>query len=123
MAGVEYHLTLPTPEEATEGTQAITEASALAAGVDLSDRAKINQLNQLWRTDRVDTHVHRILVCGIWMVAAAAFLMFAAIVANKLLPMERRFLGEKELREIYEFLFTGGMGGVVTEAARKMIKK
>ncbi|SRR6266576_6122236 len=112
----------PTPDEAAEGVQALGEASAIAAGVDLSDRKQINEFNQLLRTDRADNHLHRIVVCGMYLAAATAAILFMVIVLNKMLPIGKRWLGADELKEIYEFLFTGGFGAAVGFAGKRFMK-
>jgi hypothetical protein len=104
----------PTPDEASEGKQALEEAAALAVGTDLSDQQQLKR-NALFRADRTDTNLHRVAVCGIWVVAIGAFVMFVVLVAHLVLPLRHRFLDADEVKRLTEFLFTGVLGGLIAK--------
>lgn len=69
----ELRLPEPTALEAGEGSQALSEAAAIASGADLSSRRALNEVQALFRRDRADTHVHRVTVCGLWVIGTGAF--------------------------------------------------
>jgi len=119
----QLNLPQPTPTEAAEGTQALGEASAMAAGVDLSDREALNKFNQLMRSDKADGHMHHLVVCGMYFVGVLAAILLGAIVLNEVMPMNKRWLGESELKEIYQFLFNSGFGGVLGFAGKRFLKE
>jgi hypothetical protein len=116
------NLPQPTPIEAGEGTQALGEASAIAAGIDLSDREALNKFNQLLRSDKADGHMHKLVVCGMYFMGSMAAILLGAIVLNDVMPLDRRWLGDTELKEIYQFLFTGGFGGALGFASKRFLK-
>lgn len=72
----------PTLAEAFEGPNALKEAAALAADVDLFDRQKINEFNSLSRVDRKEDHIHRLIVCGLYVVAGCCLIMFLVLVSQ-----------------------------------------
>jgi hypothetical protein len=49
-------------------------------------------------------------------------IMLGAIVLNKVIPLDRRWLGDAELKDIYQFLFTGGFGGALGFAGKRFLK-
>lgn len=116
------NLPQPTPTEAAEGSKALGEASAIAAGIDLSDREALNKFNQLLRLDKADNHMHTLVVCGMYFVGLAAAAMLTVIVLNKIIPVDKRWLGDSELKDIYQFLFTGGFGGALGFAGKRFLK-
>lgn len=116
------NLPQPTPDEASEGKQALEEAAALATGTDLSDQEQLRR-NALFRADRTDTNLHRVAVCGIWVVAIGAFIMFAVLVLHLVLPLKHRFLEPDEVKRLTEFLFTGVLGGLIAKGAERLKKE
>jgi hypothetical protein len=118
-----YELTQPTPEEAAEGKQALGEAAALAVGADLSDRRQLNEVNELFRADRANTHLHRVSVCAVWVIAFGAFALFASLILHMILPSRMRFLDSDDIKQITSFLFTGVLGGLITKGGEKFLRK
>jgi hypothetical protein len=118
-----YELTQPTAEEAAEGKQALGEATALAVGADLSDRRQLNEVNELFRADRANTHLHLISVCAVWVIALGAFALFASLILHMILPSRMRFLDADDIKQITSFLFTGVLGGVITKGGEKFLRK
>lgn len=115
------HLPQPTPGELSEGSQAIGEAAAMAAGLDMSDREKLNRVNDLFRTDRRESHFHRVTICGLWFAASMFALMFLVLVLHYILPDSKRFLTVEQVGHLQAFLFSGTLGGVLTGAVQKVI--
>ena len=113
----------PNATELGEGSQALTEAVAFATGTDLSSRQETNEINRLIRGDKAEQHVHRILIVGAWVVAIGVFGCFAVIVWHKTMPESWRFLKETQIKEIYEFLFTGLLGGLLTKGGERLISR
>jgi hypothetical protein len=113
----------PTPDEASDGSKALTEAAAFAAGIDLSNQQQLNNIRRLIRGDKVETHLHNILMCGCWVVAIGVFASFAVLFWRVLAPENLRFLSENNINTIYKFLFTGTLGGVVTKAGERLMSR
>ncbi len=113
-------LPLPVGKEIEEGTDAIAEAAAVAGGLDLSSRADLNKINSLLRRDKMDGHLHRILVVGLYVAGLCIAGMFVSVVWNMSVPPARRFLDAAELSALQSFLFSGTMGSAITAAARKV---
>jgi hypothetical protein len=111
------------PAEAEEGTDAIAEAAALASGTDLSDVQALSRIRRLIRSDTVDSHVHGVLICGLWITAFAVGCMFLVLVWNQSTPTSWRFLTPEQESELYKFLFSGAVGGGVTTIARRLGEK
>ena len=55
----------PRPAELIEGPDAIREAAALAADINLARRRALNSFNELGRSDSREKHLHIVLVAGI----------------------------------------------------------
>lgn len=121
--GEDLRLPNPTPAEASEGQDALTEAAAFASGTDLSNRKQLIDLNRLIRGDRVETHVHRIVVTGAWVVAIGVFASLIMLFYHKLTPESWRFLTKDQVNEIYQFLFTGTLGGLIAKGAEYLNRK
>lgn len=114
------NLPLPQAGEIVEGKDAIAEAAAVAGGVDLSSRAALNKVNALLRRDKMDNHVHVLLVTGLYFVGACIALIFGSLVWNMTVPLDYRFLDETQVAKLQVFLFSGVLGSAVTAAARKV---
>lgn len=105
------NLPQPTPEELSEGTQAIGEAAAMAAGIDLSDREKLNNFNDLLRSDSHETHMHRITVCATYLGFGLSAFMLIILVSCYTIPSRFRPLDKDEILSLQGFLFSGVLGG------------
>jgi hypothetical protein len=114
------NLPKPTASETAEGFQAIGEAAALAANVDLDDRGRINSLNSMLRDDRKDHHLHRLICAGFYVTGIACLMMFLVLVAHYILPSSRRFLDAEQVEKLQSFLFSGTVGGLLTTAAKRV---
>lgn len=113
----------PTSAELGEDKQALGEAAALAVGADLSDRRQLNEVNELFRADRANTHLHLISVCAVWVIALGAFALFVSLILHMILPSRMRFLDADDIRQITTFLFTGLLGGLITKGGEKFLRK
>lgn len=120
MAGIK--LPQPRPNEATEGPQAIGEAAAMAAGADLSSRESLNKFNILLRNDRVDDHVHRIVVCGIYLISICLAGLFVTWIWHVGSPARMHFLDVKELDGLKGFLVSGGIGAGITGIWKRFLR-
>ena len=114
------NLPRPTPAELAEGADAIAEAAAVAGGLDLSSRTDLNKINKLSRRDKMDGHVHFILVAGLYFVGLCAALVFGCLVWNMAVSEPYRFLDAAQVASLQQFLFSGAIGSGVTAAARKV---
>ena len=101
------------PPELPEDARSIGEAMGFASGLDLSSRQQMNRLNELTREDGVQLHVHRVKICGVYVAAAAAMLMFGALVAHYVFP--EHVLTADQAEDLQKFLFSGAIGGLVTK--------
>ena len=113
----------PTAEELVEGQDAIAEAAAVASGLDLSDRTELNKINKLLRRDKMDGHLHRLLVIGLYVFGVSIALMFVSLVCNMAAPQAYRFLDADEITSLQQFLFSGALGSAMTAAAKKVAGK
>lgn len=109
----------PTPVELEEGSEAIAEAAAVAGGLDLSSRSDLNKINRLLRQDQMDGHIHRILVIGLYIVAALVLAMFASLAISMSFPAYAP-LTSAQVAALQSFLFSGALGAGVTAAAKKV---
>jgi hypothetical protein len=112
----------PTAEEATESTDSLKEAAALSADIDLSNREKLNQFNSLGRGDLKEDHIHKVTVCGIYVVGAACLVMFLMLVSEYTLPHAYRLLTDDESNKLQSFLFSGTIGGILAGAGSRLSK-
>ena len=94
----------------------------MAGGVDLSSRQQLNEFNRLIRADRVDTHLHRVSVCSVWVIAVAAFLMFGVLVLHLVLPTRMRFLDADEYVN-HSAPILGFLGGVLIKGTDRFFGK
>ena len=114
---------IPRPDDGSSGDdgKATKEAAAYALGLDLSNKQTDNQLRKLERADRIDWHVHYVLVLIIWSAGVMLFLMALAFVINFIGPDSWRFLDHDRFIELKNFLFTGATGaGLATLARTKL---
>jgi hypothetical protein len=109
------------PPELPEDANSLGEAIGLAAGIDLSNREQLNRLNQLIRDDGVQGHIHKVLVCGVYVVAVCAGLMFVVLVMHYICPSY--FLSAQAADDLQTFLFSGTVGGIVTKGAGSISRK
>lgn len=116
-------LPAPTPEELVEGNRAIGEAAALKAGVDLSDRKRLNEFNALLRSESKERHLHNVTLCGIWVAGCAVAAMFVVLVLHYVLPPGARFLDAADVQQLQTFLFSGVIGGLLTRVAERVLPK
>ena len=112
----------PTAEELNEGSQAIGEAAAMAAGIDLSDQEKLNQRNDLLRVDNYESHVHRLTICSLHVIFWLSAIMLAALVSQYVLPERWRLLSNEDAARLQAFLFSGALGSFVTGVWKREAK-
>jgi hypothetical protein len=114
------HLPTTPPPELAEDEKSLSEAMGLATGVDLSSREAMNRFNELLHKDRVNTHLHRCAVTGIYVISIAAAAMFIVVVAHHLRP--GIWLTPPEVASLQGFLFSGGMGAVLAAFSKAVFK-
>jgi hypothetical protein len=113
----------PTPQELTPNDQARGEESALDNKIDLSSREDLNKFNSLLRDDSLNSHFHIVSVFLIYFMAILVALMLSVIVEHKVCPEKWRYLSSDDMKNLYEFLFTGTFGGVFTAFTSKYVMK
>lgn len=107
------------PPELPEDTKSLGEAVGMDQGVDLSSREAVNKLNRLLRMDGVQTHTHRVIVCGLWVVAIAAAIMFVVIVGHKVGAFW--WMSPEKVADLQSFLFSGVLGATITGFGKRML--
>ena len=118
---IPHQLPVPTDSEIAEGANAIAEAKAVADNSDLDIQQKKNKANQLKRDDERDSHLHNILIIGIFVVTTAACAMFLVVVWHMIAPQNWRFLNSDESARLKDFLFTGAFGGGASNLASRVL--
>lgn len=112
----------PKPEQIIEGKAAISEAAALAADVDLSDRKKLNEINELSRKNDREDHVNRIIIGVLYFAAVLCGCMFLVLVSQYVLPARVRLLTTEEAYRLQSFLLSGAIGSGLSTAASRLSK-
>ena len=110
----------PSPDELIEGPDAIREAAALAADIDLSRRRALNDFNELGRSDNREKHLHVVLVLGIYLVGACCAFMFLVLVAQYSFPARFRPLDDQDTTRLATFLFSGTVGALLSAGASRL---
>lgn len=110
MANAPLNLPKPTATEAGEDAKAIQEAAILAAGTDLEKQKITNDIAALVRSNSVETHTHRIILCGYYAFAAAMFVLLIVLVLHKVMPDARRFLTPEQVKDVQDWLIAGAIG-------------
>lgn len=110
----------PNPGDIIEGAAAIQEAAALADDEDLSRIRIDNDYNNLVRLNSREEHIHRITVCGLYVVSIAALFMFLVLVIQYTFPSNLRPLSLEETGRLTGFLFSGAVGSFVSFGARRL---
>ena len=110
---------LPDPPESekTEGKKGLEEEVAFATGMDASSVRTKQQIDALLAQGRVQTHVHRIVVWGIYTLAIAAWAMFLVVVYHAIVPYP--FLEAEQLASVKQLLFSGAIGAGASGLAKK----
>ena len=116
-------LTQPGPKDVTEDENSLDEAYALKNKIDLSSKEQLAAINRADRADRVDGHLHLITVCSVYLVSILCAIMFLSLVYNKIAPDKYRYLSGDDLSGIYQFLFTGTLGGLITGFGKRFLGK
>lgn len=112
----------PKPSDLLEGTKALGEAAAMAAGADLSSREELNKVNALFRSDRVDDHLHKVAVLGIYFIAFCFAVVLGVLIYHIVTPERLHFLSDDELGDLRTFLFSSGLGVGVSTVGKKVLK-
>ncbi len=110
----------PRPDELIEGPDAIREAAALAADIDLSRRRALNDFNELGRSDNREKHLHVVLVLGIYLVGVCCAFMFVVLVVQYTFPPRLRPLDEQDTTRLATFLFSGTVGALLSAGAGRL---
>jgi hypothetical protein len=79
--------------------------------------------NTIKRAESINRHLHFLSVIVVYVVALACLSMFLVLVYNKAAPLTYRFLTNDDEASIYQFLFTGVLGGVVARFGQNLWQK
>ncbi|MFN3776875.1 hypothetical protein [Sphingomonas parapaucimobilis] len=107
----------PPDSEKIEGKKGLAEEVAFATGMDASSVRTKQQIDALLAQGRVQTHIHRIVVWGIYTLALAAWAMFLVIVYHAIVPYP--FLQPEQLANLKQLLFSGAIGAGASGLAKK----
>ena len=105
------------PPSPPEDKDSLGEALGFATGADLSSVDLAHQIRALTRSDGYQGHVHRVRVCGVYVVGIAAGAMLIALVIHYILPAH--FLSAEQASDLQKFLFSGGIGYASKGALKK----
>jgi hypothetical protein len=109
----------PTPEETVEGVDSLSEEIAISSGRDLKSQKTKNEIDKILRESAVQTHLHRIVVIGLYALAISALLMFLTVVYHLLVPFP--FLPPEKIADIKQLLFSGAVGAGASGLAKKYL--
>ena len=109
----------PTAEETVEGVESLSEEIAISSGRDLKSQKTKNEIDKVLRESAVQTHLHRIVVCGLYVLAISALLMFLTVVYHLLSPYP--FLAPEKVSDIKQLLFSGAVGAGASGLAKKYL--
>ena len=109
----------PTPEETVEGVDSLSEEIAISSGRDLKSQKTKNEIDRILRESAVQTHLHRIVVIGLYVLALSALLMFLTIIYHLLSPYP--FLSPERITDIKQLLFSGAVGAAASGLAKKYL--
>lgn len=112
---------IPSPDEKDIVTdeKADKEAATFALGKNLEKKQTDNKLRALTRSDDLEQHLHKLLVCFLYL----AFVLIAGCVVvlfmHYVTPF--RWLSAEEIQNLKDFIFSGGVGaGIATLARNKL---
>ncbi len=88
-----------------------------ASGMDASSVRTKQQIDALLAQGRVQSHVHRIVVWGIYMLAVSAGIMFLVVVYHAISPWP--FLKPEQLTNLKQLLFSGAIGAGASGLAKR----
>lgn len=88
-----------------EDDKAAKEESALALGLDLSDKRTSVALNRVDRSDKMDNHLHRVLVCMVYLVGFLIGLAAIVLFYHYMAPDDWLVLTEERLQALKNFPF------------------
>lgn len=110
---------LPQPPESekAESASGLAEEVAFASGMDAKSVRTKQQVDQLLNEGRVQTHVHRIVVWGIYILAISAGIMFLVVVYHAISPYP--YLKPEQLSNVKQLLFSGAIGAGASGLAKK----
>ena len=89
------------------------------AGLNLKSRRTKHEVDRLLRDGRVENHLHRIIVTGLYLVSGSAALMFVMLVYHYISPYP--ILTPEQLTDLKQLLFSGAVGAGVSELEKKYL--
>ncbi|MFD1786960.1 hypothetical protein ACFSC3_05180 [Sphingomonas floccifaciens] len=112
---------VPPPDDAdrVESRDGMAEELAFAKGMNLRERRTRRKLNRILREDQVQSHLHRIVVAGLYLLAGSAALMFLMLIWHLITPW--RVLTEAQLADLKQLLFSGAVGAGASGLAKKYL--
>ena len=112
---------VPPPEDAdrVESRDGMAEELAFAKGMDLRERRTRRKIDQMLREDEVHSHLHRIVVAGLYLLAASAALMFLAVLWHLVTPW--KLLSDDQIADLKQLLFSGAIGAGASGLAKRYL--
>ena len=116
-------INIPEPKVTESGdNKAAKEASALALGLNISEKELDNKINALSRDDQVQNHLHRVIVWFIYLAGLLIAISTVVLVWHYIMPESLLFLSHERLEGLRSFLFTGGVGAGLGALGRSKLK-
>lgn len=115
----DYPLLAPSSEEIVVGVDGAKEDLALRTGRDLKAQQTNRELQKILREGNVESHLHRVIVVALYVVALSAAAMFLVLIWHFITPYP--FLKEEQLSGIKQLLFSGSLGAGISGLAKKYL--
>lgn len=113
----------PTAKELVEDESGASEELSFRKGLNLRDEKTKAKIKKILRDDRFDSAIDFIFLLGLRLIAFMALLMFIVFSLHYILPQPYRWLNEKDLEQLKQFLFSGTIGGAITYLGKNKIIK
>jgi hypothetical protein len=114
---------LPTDQQLDElrkTTATDLAAAAKRTGGAVDERKEKRAISRIDRGDKMEGHLHTLLVIGLWMAGTAILGVFLSVLWNMAVPHQYRYLEAAEVDTLKSFLFSGAIGSAITAAGRKV---
>jgi len=119
-------MTQPNPNSAEDGSIAekIEHVAASTPSTDKDDVAK-KELGALYlqskRNEQVKTAVHYIIIIAVLVVGIVIVAALTIRIVYLVLPAKWQWMTTEQIEQLDHFLFSGFIGGVLTQAGRKIV--
>jgi hypothetical protein len=98
----------------------VAAATAASPPDDDAKRERDILFRQKKRNDRVQEVSHWILVVAVILIGGVMVIALAIRIVYMILPLKWQWLSPEQIQQLDHFLFSGFVGGVLTQAGRKI---